>query len=691
MKKIALFLVSVLLVLGGAAGQNENSTGRFEWAKWYGPVDLYGIVGSVTDSVGNLYILGTVYSNSRWMDNELLIPSHNGMFDYGVMIAKISSEGEMIWKKLIHGSYFQTQPYDIKAVGDSAFTCLVAMPLASQYHYLYYLDTLVDATRWTDFSWPDYPMSAEGVDPTCLAMITFDFDGNVLEQHFLQMSYVDYYGEDIYYVLFQDSGIDSCYLSTHIPDYPSTFDIDGDGNIYLCHQDAHYVSGGHNGDYYQNNGTICAVKIWCDRRMVGTFPVESNLTGSLRAIKFSPHFDTLLRTRAVFQSMVPQPVSSWWPYARVDRDGDLYLVGRLWGEERSTLVVDSVRNIFVNKTAENKWKGYFVRFDSSLTAKYSISLDDRVISSNFCSSQSDFHDIAFDFDSNLFFLTASTGRGYVDDTVSYSMLTYQGIELERLKNKSFFMSFRIDDDSARMHSYGVVPSIWNSSFKIGIDATHGNLCCNKNRVFVQIGVGLGFRFPQGTISWDAWILADGVGFVVFDYSGNVIGGCYYYALSPENRPGPIVQKDSIMYFINKFDSDATFGDFHVPSRGFSACIAKYVDTAFMTPYVHPEPSNDTGDVRIAFSGEEGAWVAYPNPFRQRVNIEYDGSEPLQPTAVLTDIAGRREEVRLQAVGPGRYLLDLTARPQASYLLTLTTEGGKSYTLRLLKQDDMFGE
>ena len=136
-------------------------------------------------------------------------------------------------------------------------------------------------------------------------------------------------------------------------------------------------------------------------------------------------------------------------------------------------------------------------------------------------------------------------------------------------------------------------------------------------------------------------------------------------------------------------SDATFGDIHVPSRGdYFACIAKYVDPAFMTPYVH---TGDTGDVRIAFSGEEGAWVAYPNPFRQRVNIEYDGQEPLQPTALLTDITGRREEVRLQAVGPGRYLLDLTARPQASYLLTLTTQGGRQYTLRLLKQSDMFGE
>lgn len=105
------------------------------------------------------------------------------------------------------------------------------------------------------------------------------------------------------------------------------------------------------------------------------------------------------------------------------------------GRERNFLVVDSVRNLFVTKMAENFWKGYLVRFDSTLTAKSCISLDDHITSSNFYNSNSSFHDIAFDYDSNLFFLTASTGRGFADDTVSYSMLTYQGMDLERLKKQ----------------------------------------------------------------------------------------------------------------------------------------------------------------------------------------------------------------------------------------------------------------
>jgi hypothetical protein len=143
--------------------------------------------------------------------------------------------------------------------------------------------------------------------------------------------------------------------------------------------------------------------------------------------------------------------------------------------------------------------------------------------------------------------------------------------------------------------------------------------------------------------------------------------------------------DSVLYLTNQLRTDATFGDIFVPEQGEFACIARYVDTAFMTPYVY---TGDTGDVRITVVGDEGAFVAYPNPFRQRVTIEC--SENLAETAWLTDLTGRRERVRLTAEGIGRYSLDLTARPQATYLLTLTTASGKTHTVRLLKQSDIFG-
>ena len=129
-----------------------------------------------------------------------------------------------------------------------------------------------------------------------------------------------------------------------------------------------------------------------------------------------------------------------------------------------------------------------------------------------------------------------------------------------------------------------------------------------------------------------------------------------------------------------------------PSGNTLAYIAKYVDTSFMTPYVYTGPQ-DTGDVRIKVVEDGNAFVAYPNPFRQRVTIEIENSKLKIENGVakawLTDMQGRREEVRLTPAGNGKYTLDLTSHPQATYLLTLTTATGKTHTLRLLKQSDIF--
>ena len=118
----------------------------------------------------------------------------------------------------------------------------------------------------------------------------------------------------------------------------------------------------------------------------------------------------------------------------------------------------------------------------------------------------------------------------------------------------------------------------------------------------------------------------------------------------------------------------------------------------MTPYVYKDTTGnggggstggDTNDVRIVMAEDGNAFVAYPNPFRQRVNIEYSGHQPIT-AAYLTDIMGRTEQVELSANGNGRYTLDLTARPQAAYLLTLITTDGQKHTVKLLKQSDIFG-
>jgi hypothetical protein len=177
---------------------------------------------------------------------------------------------------------------------------------------------------------------------------------------------------------------------------------------------------------------------------------------------------------------------------------------------------------------------------------------------------------------------------------------------------------------------------------------------------------------------------------MFDYSGHLIAGIDYNSFHPQNRPGSISMTDSVLYLSNLLRTDATFGNLTVSEQGYFSCVARYVDTAFMTPYVHTE---EPGQVSITLVEDGAVLVPYPNPFRQSVRIKVQGGQLKEHngivTAILTDLSGRREEVRLTPIGSGQYSLDLTSRPQATYLLTLTTADGKQHTVRLLKQSDIF--
>ena len=183
------------------------------------------------------------------------------------------------------------------------------------------------------------------------------------------------------------------------------------------------------------------------------------------------------------------------------------------------------------------------------------------------------------------------------------------------------------------------------------------------------------------------------GFFVWDKDGHEIQFIDYNSPSPTNDPRGTILRDSILYLSGRMNGGGTFGNHTLPSGEDRAYVLKYVDTFFATPYVYVEPDDTTnhgggGEVRITVVGDEGAFVAYPNPFRQRVTIE--SRETLTETAWLTDLTGRREQMRLTPDGPGQYTLDLTSRPQTTYLLTLTTADGHQHTVRLMKQSDIFG-
>ena len=673
MKKSTLFLALLALTTFTVRAQH------FDWAKGYSSTGDGGYIkGTVTDSVGNLYILGAFSGQASWGDTTLLMVNYD-LGPIGTVIAKISPDGEMLWRKALHtGNYAYNIPYDIKPLGDTAFACLVNIELSTPYNnYCYYLDTMLHG-------WSDYPIANE--DQSLLgalftAYLVFDFSGNLLEQHFLQLSYIDTTGSDIfkYYLL-----------------NPS-FDLDAEGNIYISRQAEDRVDD----ETSVEAGTLMGVRLWVDHRCVGT--VYEN-TGyhpcwSPQLLKFAPHFDTLLAARYLFDRNDNYACEINSTYTKVDRDSKVYCLSTIYIEglgrdSIETIVVDSIQGLEFSYPPAVTEKGVMVRFDYDLTPDWLVTLGDSIINPNLnATSLSFFHDVAFDYDSNLIFLSLTSIRGFFCDTLNfYSIPMVDGTPIP-MRNSSAVLVFEQTDDRPVLRSYGIVPAASQSDIS---GYSIGNLVCKGNRIFLQSRYYGDLRIPGNEFLGNS-IYQVGHGLTVFDYAGHVVGGMPYRTISPNSKPGPIALRDSILYLgMLLYDDDATFGDITLHGDANFSAVARYVDTAFMSTYVYVEPPIDTGNVSILVAEEDNGLVAYPNPFHQRVTIQCNETIT---AAYITDMMGRREQVRLTAEGTGRYTLDLTATQTfkhshinalthshiQAFLLTVITADGKLHTVRLLNE------
>lgn len=648
MKRLFIFALFVFSIFVATAQ-------RFEWAKGY-TVEGYmyrSIVGGVTDSLGNLYILGNCDATSVWERTEDIIPSiHKSTKNLynDILIAKISPEGEMVWKKVIFGktSYF---PYGIKKLGDTAFACLTNFRGMNTLDYCYFLDTLV-------FHQNNYPIDPKYFVSSYLAYMVFDFDGNLKEQHFLTITYTDADGNDI--VKRYPNHVDTTPWLMGIEGfmYPS-FDVDGEGNIYISRMAQDRCDGG--GHALTPEDTIRGLKFWVDRRMVGEYRIEGfPKQWYPQLIKFAPHFDTLLTCRYVVQSddsmYIYDAVDNY--RVMVDSIGVYYLHSMRQHRYNSTLLIDSLSQISFSITERNQVVPFLVKYDTELNAKWVIAFEDSVLDST-RDTRTTFHDFSFDTDSNLLFLYAVTGRGSYRDTVNlFSILTYNGEPLN-LKSNVFFCAFENGDvNPPTLHSYGKVPETY-------LSANNVKGTCRNNRVFLQSQYGGGITFPSQTITHGTY--EDGYALTVFDYSGKVIDGIDYgiVASNVSHYAGPTVLHDSVLYLCTLLKTSAQFGDISFPVYGETNVIAKYVDTAFMHLYVRPTLGISTVSAVTP--------RVYPVPATDR--LHFDCPAGGVPTAVAAiSLSGWRMPLTATASSA-----DVSCLAPGVYLLEITTAKDKYYT------------
>ena len=679
--KIALFAALILLSLPSHAQY-------FDWVKSYSGQDPAGggvanePVGIVHDSEGNIYYLGQ-FGVGAGIDTTHFLPiapSGPGINTAGAVIAKFSPAGEMLWHKVVYSNDNQhTSSYQIQMLGDTAIACLMEINQPDGYGlYTYFLDTLLRA-------YDGYFVDNDSVMKGSIgALLTFNLDGELIERHMMQTAYFDTTGN----LLKPYGEIQTMPLGAH------HFCIDNEGNIILLRTAQDYAPG------YGSltDGSVTGLRFIIDGHKYFDFsPTDRPQSWEHQILKFSPHFNDLLYTRYIIEPSTthvgPMLYNIEFSSMLCDSLGNYYITATMVDARQDLSVTND--SSFVIKAGGKPWHGFLVKYNTTGEICYLKQLEYRETASE--QAATCFGGMAIDY-TDTTIIVPSEANSQSSSSISSNFMVDDSI----LNLSSGLCFLRFNLENGRFLSMGTILS--NNYCGLLSTGPMPQIATRNNRV------ALSFQYSGALYNGDSLLAPNPApertcGLAIWGKDGQLLNFIDYHTHTTNDRFGSSFFADSSLYISAMLNGNATLGTINVPYQGNStAVLARYVDTAFLMPYRNDNDTNDndTGSVRIIMVGDGDAFVAYPNPFRQRVVIEMKNEELRMKngivTAILTDISGRREQVRLTPSGERRaesgehvYTLDLTSRPQATYLLTLTTASGKTHTIRLLKQSDIFGE
>ena len=717
---------------------------RFEWAKTIDGYDQSSsdvgnkIAGSMTDSDGNLYICAQ-YSRSASLCGVNL-PDRGETIN--MVVAKISPEGEMVWHKEIYG------------YGTTGGAALGLLPMGDTAMMVCYRLIEPGYQEWVDvfgtrYGWQnnDFDSLFAGKDSLqfyhlyLLCFSTFTLDGEITATHYLTRACLDTNGNPF-------TGADRLHPEDSLKilvdeDFaPNALTMDGEGNIIMTRMASEWVTvwvpcdtcGGNQTVPTRLatwNGGVGGVRYYVDGRRIYDFKVPFRAENwNVQMLKLTPNLDSVLFCQYLAYDTVGYGETSnvladfkmcSEQSLACDRHGNIYLcgtvesplVGEMLGD---TVVWDSTdhgyhmveiydtayyRDILLDSLQPDlrihtehgqMFTAYLLKYSPDGTllwvhqpqvreewAAYPYTLESR--SSTYYSL------LMHDSDSSLYIL-GNFCPGSALDTTHYQSINFGlGDSVWHRHKGAGFVHLRASDGGYLGSGCAPAPNGATTAGTLAVQDNHVVMQVTYCRQLVGIDTVYQHHWP-GDMD-DGFTLA----IVHLDNEGHLQNVIDLGNDDTKSRPGQCLLRDSILYLTGALASNAYLGDITLYAGDNNSYIIKYVDTAFMTPYVYVAPPIDTTIIDTStvgisdFSIINSHFSIYPNPFRQRVTIEC--SETLAETAWLTDLTGRREQVRLTAEGTDCYSLDLSSRPQTTYLLTLITASGKTHTMKLLKQSDIF--
>ena len=575
-----LLLLSILLATSLPAFSQH-----FEWVKSYTGAEVSNsddptnrIIGSCIDSVGNFYILGE-FSPQAQLCGERLLPMDviTTPIKSAVVIAKLSPSGDLLWHKAIYNGKESCYAYALRMVGDSSVMIMATLylPRTNLNRNLYYLDTLLTGND-------DYLMPTDSVTSTnYTAFITFDLDGNAIERHLVCVGFKDSNGNDITdRFRMGGSSVYSDKLAARGLSYEN-FNVDSEGNIYVVrsvHMDN--VIGALPCDTCErltwsiSDGTIGALKIVVDGTHNLFYPIPSRTAlWNQQILKFSPQFDSLLDAVYMFDSTLLYNANSpsFKIYSfEIDAQNNLYLNMEGRRLPGSVGIANSNSLHLGDSTPRPTW---ILKYNPQLEATGLVQLSFE--SSSTMPPQLLLLHLYIDTNTNSLFVP-----GLMAWSMSVDHTFYNHDTLDFANQTAFWL--RLNKDDLRLLSYGQARPGGNGKGSVP------HLAAYNNRVFAQVKFQNSMDFGDTMYNtpnsgdWD-------IGFVIWDYSGREVEMVARYGVSGlANQVNAPILKDSILYLTGSAYEDFTFGDITTYNYGYSQVfIAKYVDTAFMHPYLHP--------------------------------------------------------------------------------------------------------
>ena len=582
MKKVLFLAILILnsqfLILNSLRAQG------FEWVMTYtgeevtSGVTTNQLLGSCVDSAGNLYILGE-FSPQAQLCGESLLPMDviTTPIKSAVVIAKLSPSGDLLWHKAIYNGKESCYAYALRMVGDSSVMIMATLylPRTNLNRNLYYLDTLLTGND-------DYLMPTDSVTSTnYTAFITFDLDGNAIERHLVCVGFKDSYGNDITdRFRMGGSSVYSDKLAARGLSYEN-FNVDSEGNIYVVrsvHMDN--VIGALPCDTCErltwsiSDGTIGALKIVVDGTHNLFYPIPSRTAlWNQQIMKFSPHFDSLLDAVYLFDSTLLYNANSpsFKIYSfEIDAQNNLYLNMEGRRLPGSVGIANSNSLHLGDSTPRPTW---ILKYNPQLEATGLVQLSFE--SSSTMPPQLLLLHLYIDTNTNSLFVP-----GLMAWSMSVDHTFYNHDTLDFANQTAFWL--RLNKDDLRLLSYGQARPGGNGKGSVP------HLAAYNNRVFAQVKFQNSMDFGDTMYNtpnsgdWD-------IGFVIWDYSGREVEMVARYGVSGlANQVNAPILKDSILYLTGSAYEDFTFGDITTYNYGYSQVfIVKYVDTAFMHPYLHP--------------------------------------------------------------------------------------------------------